>query len=152
MFVQKYISLLVFLIVVLGGGLLIGYATLPGEWYASLVKPSFNPPSWVFGPAWSLLYVLIAIAGWRIWRREPHGAAMKLWVAQLVLNFLWSPVFFGAQRIAGALAIIVLLLIAIMAFMAAARRVDRVAFWLFVPYALWVAFATSLNASILLLN
>lgn len=149
---RKYASLLAFLILVLGGGLLIGYATLPGEWYASLAKPPFNPPNWLFGPAWSLLYVLIAIAGWRTWRREPHGVAMKLWIAQLVLNFLWSPVFFGAQQIAGALAVIVLLLVAILAFMTAVRGLDRAAFWLFVPYALWVAFATALNASILWLN
>lgn len=88
MSLQKYRSLVVFLLLVLGGGLLIGYATLPGAWYASLVKPPFNPPNWVFGPVWSLLYILIAIAGWRTWRLQPGSGAMRAWAAQLVLNFL----------------------------------------------------------------
>lgn len=149
---QRYLSFVLFLILVLGGGLLIGYATLPGEWYASLVKPPFNPPNWIFGPVWSLLYVLIAIAGWRTWMREPTGVAMKIWGAQLVLNFLWSPTFFGAKLMGPALVIIVLLLASIILFIARAGSRDRLSGWLFVPYAVWVAFATLLNASLLWLN
>lgn len=149
---QRYLSFLPFLILLLGGGLLIGYATLPGEWYASLAKPSFNPPNWIFGPVWSLLYVLIAIAGWRTWTREPTGAAMKIWGAQLALNFLWSPTFFGARLMGPALVIIVLLLTSIILFIARVWNRDRVSGWLFVPYAAWVAFATLLNASLLWLN
>ncbi|WP_246675173.1 TspO/MBR family protein [Mesorhizobium sp. B2-3-4] len=149
---QRYPSLLLFLVLVLGGGLLIGYATLPGAWYASLAKPPFNPPNWVFAPAWTLLYVLIAVAGWRTWQREPAGVAMKIWGAQLVLNFLWSPTFFGAKMMAPALVVILLLLAAIALFIASAWNRDRLAALLFVPYAAWVAFATVLNASLLLLN
>jgi len=145
---QKYLSLLFFIVLVLGAGLLIGYATLPGEWYASLVKPPFNPPNWIFGPVWSLLYVMIAIAGWRSWRQD--RPAMKAWVAQLFLNFLWSPTFFGAKLMAPALVVIVLLLASILVFITRSR--DRVSRWLFVPYAAWVAFATLLNASLLWLN
>ncbi|TPM40932.1 tryptophan-rich sensory protein [Mesorhizobium sp. B2-3-4] len=151
-FLQRYPSLLLFLVLVLGGGLLIGYATLPGAWYASLAKPPFNPPNWVFAPAWTLLYVLIAVAGWRTWQREPAGVAMKIWGAQLVLNFLWSPTFFGAKMMAPALVVILLLLAAIALFIASAWNRDRLAALLFVPYAAWVAFATVLNASLLLLN
>jgi len=149
---QRYLSFVPFLILVLGGGLLIGYATLPGEWYASLVKPPFNPPNWIFGPVWSLLYVLIAIAGWRTWLREPTGTAMKIWGAQQVLNFLWSPTFFGARLMGPALVIIVLLFACIVLFIARAWNRDRLSGWLFVPYAAWVAFATLLNASLLWLN
>lgn len=149
---KNYTSLLVFIAGVLGVGLLIGYATLPGEWYQSLAKPSFNPPNWVFGPTWSLLYVLIAIAGWRTWRRASSGAAMKLWGAQMLLNFLWSPIFFGARQTGAALIVIVLLLAAILGFIAQSWTRDRAAALLFVPYAAWVAFATSLNASIWWLN
>lgn len=148
----RYASLAVFLVLVLGGGLLIGYATLPGAWYAALAKPAFNPPNWVFGPVWSLLYVLIAIAGWRIWRTLVSGAAKTLWIVQLVLNFLWSPVFFGAEMPRAGLAVIILLLAAILGFIVAAWNEDRSAAWLFVPYAFWVAFATLLNLSIVWLN
>ncbi|ESZ14853.1 CrtK/TspO family sensor protein [Mesorhizobium sp. L2C085B000] len=145
-------SLLLFLLLVLGGGLLIGYATLPGEWYASLAKPPFNPPNWVFAPAWTLLYLLIAVAGWRTWERERAGAAMKIWALQLVLNFAWSPTFFGAKLVGPALVVILALLASIALFIATVWNRDRVSGWLFAPYALWVAFATLLNASLLLLN
>ena len=151
-FLNKYLSLLLFLVLVLGGGLLIGYAALPGAWYASLVKPPFNPPNWVFGPAWTLLYVLIAVAGWRTWVREPAGAAMTIWGVQLVLNFVWSPTFFGAKMMGPALVVIMLLLASIVAFIASVWNRDRLSGWLFAPYAAWVAFATVLNASLLLLN
>ncbi|MER9507320.1 TspO/MBR family protein [Mesorhizobium sp. M0579] len=149
---QRYVSLLLFLLLVLGGGLLIGYATLPGEWYASLAKPPFNPPNWVFAPAWTLLYVLIAVAGWRTWERERAAAAMKIWALQLVLNFAWSPTFFGAKQMGPALVVILALLASIALFIATVWNRDRVSGWLFAPYALWVAFATLLNASLLLLN
>ncbi|ESW91832.1 CrtK/TspO family sensor protein [Mesorhizobium sp. L103C119B0] len=149
---QRYVSPLLFLILVLGGGLLIGYATLPGEWYASLAKPPFNPPNWVFAPAWTLLYVLIAVAGWRTWERERAGAAMKIWALQLVLNFAWSPTFFGAKLVGPALVVILALLASIALFIATVWNRDRVSGWLFAPYSLWVAFATLLNASLLLLN
>ncbi len=149
---SKQLSLWLFIIIVLGIGLSIGFATAPGTWYQGLAKPSFNPPDWLFGPVWSLLYVLIAIAGWRIWRVAPDSGAMRLWGLQLVLNYLWSPIFFGLQRPGLALVVIVALLAAILGFVALARRLDRPAAWLFVPYALWVAFATLLNAAIWRLN
>jgi benzodiazapine receptor len=149
---QKYLSLLLFIVLVLGGGLLIGYATLPGAWYAALAKPPFNPPNWIFGPAWSLLYVLIAIAGWRTWRHDPTGISMKVWGIQLVLNFLWSPTFFGARMIGPALVVIVALLVTIIVFIIRSWNSDRVSAWLFMPYAAWVAFATLLNASLFWLN
>ena len=142
----------VFVAIVLGGGLLIGYATRPGAWYAALTKPSFNPPNWVFAPAWTILYVLIAIAGWRTFLREPIGLAMGIWTLQLVLNFAWSPTFFGARRPGLALFVIVGLLISIILFVASSWNADRIAAFLFLPYAAWVAFATALNASIFRLN
>lgn len=141
-----------FLLLVVGGGLLIGFFTAPGPWYEALAKPSFNPPNWLFGPVWTVLYVLIAIAGWRIWRAHRGSGAMKLWWLQLVLNFLWSPVFFGAEQVGLALVVILALLATILAFIAIAWRIDKSAAWLFVPYAMWVAFASLLNAAILMLN
>jgi len=146
------LALILFVALVLGGGLAIGYATAPGEWYGGLVKPSFNPPGWVFAPVWSVLYVLIAIAGWRVWRKSAAGSAMKVWWLQLALNFLWSPVFFAAHQIGLAFGIILLMLAAIIAFIALAWREERAAAWLFVPYAAWVAFAAVLNGAIFALN
>jgi len=151
-FLHRYLSLALFIVLVLGGGLLIGYATLPGAWYASLVKPPFNPPNWVFAPAWTSLYVLIAVAGWRTWVREPKGAAMKIWGVQLALNFAWSPTFFGAKMMGPALVVIVLLLASIVLFIIKVWNRDKLSGWLFAPYAAWVAFATLLNASLLWLN
>lgn len=149
---SHWLSLVAFLGLVVGGGLAIGYVTAPGAWYAQLTKPAFNPPSVVFGVAWPVLYVLIAVAGWRIWRRDRGGRAMTLWWAQLGLNFAWPLVFFSAHRIGLALIIVVLLLPATLAFMAAAWHRDWLAALLFVPYAAWVAFAAVLNALIWGLN
>jgi translocator protein len=145
-------SLLFFLALTVGGGLGIGLFTLPGEWYMGLVKPSFNPPNWIFGPVWTALYIMIAIAGWRIYLRDRSSLAMKIWWVALALNFIWSPVFFGAQLLGVALIIILMLLAAIIAFMVRAHGIDRTASLLFAPYAVWVAFASLLNASLYLLN
>lgn len=146
------LALTPFMVLVVGGGLLIGFFTVPGPWYEALVKPSFNPPNWIFGPVWTVLYVLIAIAGWRVWQRDRSSAAMKLWWLQLLLNFSWSPAFFVLKQIDVALAIIVALLIVILAFIVSALKVDRASALLFVPYAAWVGFATLLNAAIWQLN
>lgn len=146
------VSLVLFVVFVVAGGTAIGFLTAPGEWYASLDKPPFNPPNWIFGPVWTVLYILIGVAGWRIWRIQADSAAMVTWWVQLALNYLWSPIFFAAQNVALALIVIVAMLGAICAFIALARRLDRLAALLFVPYAAWVAFATLLNASILWLN
>lgn len=148
---SRSVGFLLFLVLTVGGGLAIGYITLPGEWYAGLVKPSFNPPNWIFAPVWTILYVLIAIAGWRVWDRE-LTSAQQFWWAQLVLNFLWSPVFFGFQQMGAGLLVIVLLLIAIIGFIRVAWEPERPAALMFIPYLVWVAFATLLNASLYLLN
>ena len=145
-------ALAFFVLLVLGGGLAIGFLTAPGDWYAQLEKPPFNPPNWLFGPVWTIIYVCIAVAGWRIWQAHRSGLAMKLWWLQLGLNFLWSPAFFAAQQIASALVIILTLLVVILAFIATSRKKAPLAAALFAPYAAWVGFASVLNAAIFLLN
>jgi translocator protein len=150
---NRWFSLLGFLVLVIGGGLAIGYLTAPGEWYAGLAKPPFNPPAWVFAPVWTVLYVLIAVAGWLVYREDPGGWPMRLWWTQLGLNFLWPPVFFVAHSIGLALLVILLLLAINLTFVLTSwRRQDRIAAWLFAPYAAWVAFASALNGSIWWLN
>lgn len=149
---NRYVSLALFLILMIGGGGLIGANNIPGEWYQGLAKPPFNPPNWIFAPVWFLLYILIAVSGWRTWLRAPKSAAMKVWVLQLGLNFLWSPVFFSAENPAIALAVILALLAAIAAFMRLNWNADRPSALMFAPYAAWVSFASLLNASIVWLN
>jgi len=146
------LTLIPFLLLVSGGGLAIGYLTAPGDWYAELVKPSFTPPGWIFGPVWTVLYVLIAVAGWQVWQDNRGTPSMKFWWAQLVLNFLWSPVFFAAHRTGLALAVILLLFAAILAFIVTSWRIDRRSALLFLPYAAWVAFASVLNGAVFVLN
>ena len=104
---KRWLARIGFLVLTVGGGLAVGFVTAPGEWYAGLAKPAFNPPSWLFAPVWSVLYVLIAVAGWRTFERERSGRSMRLWWAQLGLNFLWSPVFFSTHQIGAALLVIV---------------------------------------------
>jgi benzodiazapine receptor len=141
-----------FIAAVLGTGILIGVNNIPGEWYQALAKPSFNPPNWIFAPVWSILYVMIGIAGARTFLDHRQTPAMRFWVVQMLLNFLWSPLFFGMQQIGMALVVIVALLVAVIGFLIASRGRDYLSSLLFVPYAAWVAFATLLNASIFLMN
>ncbi|MBU1174970.1 MAG: tryptophan-rich sensory protein [Alphaproteobacteria bacterium] len=149
---KAWLSLAVFLAIVIGGGSTIGILTAPGGWYAGLDKPPFNPPNWLFAPVWTLLYICIAIAGWRIWRFAPRGRAMQLWYGQLVANWIWSPVFFSLHLPWAALAVCAAMWAFILGFILTARQIDRPASWLMVPYLLWVSFAGVLNASVAWLN
>ena len=130
-------------------------ASSVGGWYATLDKPGFNPPDWVFAPVWTTLYALMAIAAWRVWRTEAAACrrhALIVFAVQLGLNLLWSILFFGLHRIGLALVEISLLLSAIAVCVVWFWRVERLAGWLLVPYLLWVAFATVLNLSLWLRN
>ncbi|GAA4729566.1 tryptophan-rich sensory protein [Nocardioides endophyticus] len=126
-------------------------ASSSAETYRSLDLPPFAPPSAVFGPVWTVLYVLIATSGWLVWRRVGVDAAMVPYVVQLVLNALWTPLFFAAGWYGVALIEIVTLLAAVLWTIVAFRTRSRVAV-LLLPYLAWVGFATALNASIWWLN
>jgi benzodiazapine receptor len=145
-------SLLLFLILTIGGGLPIGFLTRPGEWYANLAKPSFTPPGGIFAPVWTLLYIMIAVAGWRTFAHDPLGPAMIVWTIALALNFSWSPIFFGLNRAVAAFCVIVTLLAMIITFIRLTWPQDAVSALLFVPYAAWTLFAAILNAVICRLN
>ena len=126
-----------------------------GGWYAWLAKPSWNPPSWVFGPAWTILYAMMAMAAWRVWLYggwAKQKVALSLFVAQWALNALWTPLFFGLHRPGWALVEILVLLAAILATIRTFWRVDRPAGALLLPYAAWVSFATALNWTIWRMN
>ena len=130
-------------------------ATSVDTWYAGLVKPSFNPPDEVFGPVWTVLYILMGVAAWRVWRsadRDTTRGPLTLFALQLAINLGWTVVFFGLHKIASAVATIVVLDVAVLVTMLAFRSVDRLAALLMLPYVAWVAFATVLNVAIWRLN
>ncbi|WP_374383358.1 TspO/MBR family protein [Dongia sp.] len=130
-------------------------ASSVNDWYAQLAKPSFNPPNWIFAPVWSLLYLMMAIAAWRIWRESGFRAArsaLLLYGAQLAVNLLWSALFFGLQQPVIALVACLVLLALISATGWAFLRHDLVAAVLFLPYIAWVAFACLLNGAIVALS
>lgn len=125
----------------------------PGEWYAGLIKPSFNPPNWIFGPVWSVLYAMMAVAAWFVWREtQTLGKPIILWFAQLVLNATWSWLFFGLERPDLAAVEIIFLLGVIIVLTATFFRINRLAGWLLVPYVAWVSFASILNIALWRLN
>ena len=124
-------------------------------WYGGLVKPEWTPPPWVFGPAWTVLYVLIALSGWAVWLRRDRVVvwpALTVFVVQLVLNALWSVLFFGLRRPDLGLVDVGLLLAVIVANVAVFWRVSRLAGLLLVPYVCWTGFAMVLNFAIWRLN
>lgn len=135
----------------------IGATATPDAWYAQLRKPSFNPPAAVFGPVWTILYLVMAVAAWRVARqpgvpRERRNIALLLMGIQLVLNALWSPLFFGMHSPAWAFVDICALWLAVGATILAFSSVNSVAAWIMVPYLAWVSFALLLNGSIWLMN
>ena len=132
-----------------------GALFMPGEWYAQLRKPSWNPPPWIFGPVWTALYTMMGIAAWLVWRRGGFKAQRKpliLFGVQLLLNAAWTPLFFGLQWPGVAFLEIVLLWLAILAALIAFRPVSRPAAVLLLPYLAWVSFAAVLNFTLWRLN
>jgi len=132
-----------------------GVAFPPGAWYEGLKKPGWRPPNWLFAPAWTILYILMGVAAWLVWRAVGFaggGVPLGLYLLQLLLNAAWTPIFFGLRKPNLAFFEIVLLWLAIAATIAAFHAVDTVAAWLLVPYLAWVTFAACLNLAIWRLN
>jgi len=124
----------------------------PGEWYESLRKPSWTPPDWMFPLVWSVLYFMIAVAGYLVWTIEPVSVAMALWAIQLIFNAAWSWLFFGRRDMVIALADIGAMWLAILGFIIAAWPLSPVASVLFIPYLIWVSIASALNFRVWRLN
>ncbi len=182
--INNFFKLVIAVGVSLGAGVVGAIFTTPAvqsDWYLELIKPALNPPAWVFGPVWTILYVLMGIAAFLVWKRHPYPAvepsvhygagklptslklrgtnenvrmsrgwrwAIGLFLIQLVLNTLWSVIFFGLHSPGGALIEIIFLWLAILATIAAFYKISKPAAWLLVPYILWVSFALYLNYSI----
>ncbi len=148
------LGLVAFLALGFGVLLLGGGAVSPAfaEWYPTLRKPSWTPPGWVFGPVWTLLYPVVAVAGWRAWREGRGRKRLLIYLVQMALNAAWPWLFFAARRPALALIDVVLLFAAILATAVGFWRVHRGAALLLVPYLGWVGFAAALNYEIWRLN
>jgi translocator protein len=151
------LALMGWILVIVALGAAAGVFFAPGEWYDDLRKPPFNPPNWIFGPVWTTLYVLMAVALWLVRRDQAaplflRSRASRWFAAQFLLNLLWTPLFFGLRSPLLAVLDIGLLWIAISATMLAFRRVRPLAAWLLLPYLAWVSFAAVLNAAIWWLN
>jgi tryptophan-rich sensory protein len=154
---KDLLALALFVGICLGVGGLGGAVTATSvtEWYPTLNKPSFNPPNWVFGPVWSVLYVMMGVAAWRVWRaadRDTARGPLALFALQLAVNLGWSVAFFGLRNLGLAVIVIIVLDLLVLATALMFRRVDRFAEWLLIPYLAWIAFATFLNVTIWRLN
>lgn len=128
---------------------------MPGEWYAGLHKPAWNPPGWIFGPVWTALYTMMAVAAWLVWQRGGFSLQRRplgLFLTQLILNAVWTPLFFGFHWTGLAFAEILLLWLAIAGTIAAFLKVSPLAAWLLTPYLAWVSFASILNFTLWRLN
>lgn len=125
-------------------------------WYATLIKPTFSPPNWIFGPVWTFLYFLMGLSVYLIWiqgwNKKKVKTAMQFFFIQLAINFIWSPIFFGLRSPLLGLITIVILWVSILLTMRKFYPLSKLAFYLLVPYLLWVSFATILNAAIAILN
>ena len=146
--------LVLFLIVVFSVSVIGGLFTASsvGTWYEGLAKPSWRPPNWLFGPVWTILYAMMAVSAWLVWKRAGFGSALLMFAAQLLINGIWSPVFFGAQSLGGGLVVIVALWFAIVGTIAMFWPVSLAAALLLLPYLAWVSFATVLNAAVWRMN
>lgn len=124
----------------------------PGDWYRKLSKPAWTPPDWLFPLAWTGLYIALAYAGTRAATSEGAAYAMAFWALQIALNTLWTPIFFGLQKIKAAMFVIVALWLSVVGLLAALWPLDTLAFWVVSPYLVWVSYAGALNFSILRRN
>ena len=151
---NKYLSLLILLLVTFIAPVIGSYVTsvFKEPWYSEIIQPSFNPPSWVFPPVWATLYVMMSISIWRVWTAFFNSRILKLYFFHLFFNCIWSIIFFGFHQIGLALINIIVILFFIIILMKEYLKIDKLSFYLMIPYFLWSSFALVLNASILFLN
>ena len=151
---NKYLSLTFILLITFLASGIGGFTTanFKEPWYSQIILPSFNPPSWVFGPVWTTLYILMSIAIWRIWIKFYDNKILNLYFFHLFFNMIWSIIFFGFHQIGLALIDLVLILIFIVLLMKIYYLKDKISFTLMVPYLLWSTYALVLNFNIFILN
>lgn len=151
------LTLLVWILAILAAAAAASLMFPPGQWYESLAKPTWNPPSWLFGPVWTLLYILLGVSAWLVWREpgvEPgvHKWAWAAFATHAVLNLAWTPLFFGLREPALAFVDISLLWLSVLWLTMAFGRISPLAGYLLMPLVLWESFALLLNGTIWLMN
>ena len=151
---NKYLSLFFILLITSLASAIGGFTTASFKepWYSEIILPSFNPPSWVFAPVWTTLYIMMSIAIWKIWINSFDSTILKLYFIHLFFNGTWSIVFFGFHQIGLALINLIIILIFIILLMKKYIGRDKISFYLMIPYFLWSSFALILNSSIYLYN
>ena len=151
---NKYLSLIIILLITFLAPMIGSYATtvFKEPWYSEITLPSFNPPSWVFGPVWSTLYLLMSFAAWKVWTNNFDKKLLKIYFIHLIFNSSWSIVFFGFHQIGLALLNLIIILIFIIILMKEYFIKDKISFYLMVPYASWSSYALVLNSAIFVLN
>ena len=151
---NKYLSLFLILLITFIPSAIGGFitASFKEPWYSEIILPSFNPPSWVFAPVWTTLYIMMAVAIWKIWINSFDLKILKLYFVHLFFNGTWSIVFFGFHQIGLALINLIIILIFIILLMKNYFSRDKISFYLMIPYLLWSSYALILNSSIFILN
>ena len=151
---NKYLSLLFILLITFTASAIGGYTTTSFKepWYSEIILPSFNPPSWVFGPVWTILYIMMSVAIWKIWINEFNLKLLKLYFIHLVFNTTWSVIFFGLHQIGVALINLFIIMLFIILLMQRYFVRDKISFYLMIPYLLWSSYALVLNSAIFILN
>ncbi len=151
---NKFVSLFLFLITTFSASFIGGITTLKFKepWYSTLVNPSFNPPDWVFGPVWTILYILMAIAIWNVWIKSKNINLVYLYFIHLFFNTTWSVVFFGFNQIELALINLIVLILFIVILFLKYKVISKLSAYLMIPYFLWCCFAFLLNLNLMMLN
>tara|TARA_B110000444_G_C18835346_1_gene595636 strand:- start:1685 stop:2149 length:465 start_codon:yes stop_codon:yes gene_type:complete len=151
---NKYLSLLLILLITFLASAIGGFTTssFKEPWYSDIILPSFNPPSWVFAPVWTILYIMMSVAIWKIWVSSFDTKILKLYFVHLIFNGSWSVIFFGFHQIGLALINLIIILTLIFLLMKKYLSRDKISFYLMIPYFMWTSFALLLNSSIFLLN
>ena len=151
---NKYLSLFLILFITFSASAIGGFTTTSFKepWYSEIILPSFNPPSWVFAPVWTLLYIMMSIAIWKIWINTFDLKLLKLYFVHLFFNATWSIAFFGFHQIGLALINLIIILIFIILLMRRYFTRDKISFYLMMPYFFWSSYALILNSSIFILN
>jgi benzodiazapine receptor len=151
---NKYLSLFLILLITFSASTIGGFTTTSFKepWYSAIILPSFNPPSWIFAPVWTILYIMMSVAIWKIWINTFDLKILKLYFIHLFFNATWSIVFFGFHQIGLALINLAIILIFIILLMTRYLNIDKISFYLMMPYLLWSSYALILNSSIFILN
>ena len=151
---NKYLSLVLFLIITFAASAIGSFTTsaFKEPWYSQIILPTFNPPSWVFGPVWTTLYVFMSIAIWKAWRITKDEKLLKIYFIHLFFNAIWSIIFFGFHNIGLALINLIIILSFIILLMKIYYNINKTSFYLMIPYLIWSSYALILNTSIFLLN